>query len=90
MNRSVERKRTRTFDIVRNCLGSFKLMEGRWAGCVEGGARLGTLVVDKLECGDCLTHYVTVTCDLACEAFDRASDLVYLATTTAWSKKLFK
>lgn len=65
-------------------------MEGRWAGCVEGSAWLGTLVVvDKLECGDCLTHYVTVTCDLACEAFDRASNLVYLATTTAWSKKLF-
>jgi hypothetical protein len=27
-----------------------------------------------------LTHYVTVTCDLACETFDRASDLIDLAT----------
>ena len=26
-----------------------------------------------------LTHYVTVTCDLARETFDRPSDLIYLA-----------
>jgi len=30
-----------------------------------------------------LTHYVTVTCDLACETFDRPSNLIYLATTAA-------
>jgi hypothetical protein len=65
-------------------------MEGRGAGCVQG-AWLGTLVVvDELECGSCLTHYVTMACDLAGEAFDRAGDLVYLATTIAWSKTLFQ
>ena len=35
-----------------------------------------------------LTHYVTVTCDLAGETFDGASDLVYLATTKV--RSLFK
>lgn len=28
-------KRIPTFDIVRNCLGTFELMEGRWAGYVQ-------------------------------------------------------
>jgi hypothetical protein len=51
---------------------------------------LGTLVADELECGSCLTHYVTVTCDLACKTFNRTGDLVYLATTTTRSKELFK
>ena len=49
---------------------------------------LGTPVADKLECGSCLTNYVTVTCNLASETFDRAGDLVYLATTKV--RSLFK
>jgi hypothetical protein len=49
----------------------------------------GTLVFDELECGNCLTDYVTVTCDLARKTFDRPSDLVYLATITARSKEFF-
>jgi hypothetical protein len=82
-----------TLNIVRNCLGPFEFMEGRWAGYGQAFAWLGTLVFDELECGMWqlfrLTHYVSVTCDLACETFDRPSDLIYLATITAWSSKTF-
>jgi hypothetical protein len=52
---------------------------GAWSG-------LSGTVVYELECGNCLTHYVTLTCDLAGKAFNRTGDLVYLATTTAGSK----
>ena len=43
-----------------------------------GVAWLGTQVSERA--GVWHTHYVTVTCDLACETFDRPSDLIYLAT----------
>ena len=46
------------------------------------------LWLSRLE-GALLTHYVTVTCDLTCEAFDGSGHLIYLATS-AWSTKLSK
>jgi hypothetical protein len=68
-------------------------MEGRWAGYGQAFAWLGTLVFDELEWGMWqlfrLTHYISVTCDLACETFDRPSYLIYLTTITAWSSKTF-
>jgi hypothetical protein len=52
---------------------------------------LDALVFDELECAMWqlfrLTQYVSVTCDLACESFDRPSYLIYLATITARSSK---
>jgi hypothetical protein len=32
VDRSVQSEVAQTFDIVWNCLGTFKLVEGRWAG----------------------------------------------------------
>ena len=57
-------------------MGRLRNMRFAWLGTVA-------LVFDELEleCGNGpgLTHYVTVTCDLAGETFDRSSDLIDLA-----------
>jgi hypothetical protein len=58
-------------------------VEGRWAGYGQVFAWLGTPVFLRAgvwQLSSRLTHYVTVTCDLARETLDRASDLIYLAT----------
>lgn len=74
----------RTFDIVRDCLGSLKLVEGRGTGlrCVAKW-----LAVNEPQ--DKLTHYVTMTSDLPSEALDGPSYLIYLATITL-SQKIFR
>jgi hypothetical protein len=53
---------------------------------------LSAQAIDELKAlgGNCLTDYITLTCDLASKALDRSRHLIYLATMARSGKTSFK